>query len=100
MGEKKGFTGKLINDFPPAKSLEVYVDYMLRWHRVISKEFRSWNGPRRIIEYDKQNNPIYIEYNGPIFYYMTNTIVTESNKTGIQHLVSPEPMKPRQSENF
>jgi hypothetical protein len=100
MGEKRGQTGKLINQFETGKCLEVYLEQQQRWHRVISKDFRSWNGNRRITEWDKNSDPIYNEYNGPIYYYMTNTVVKEPKEIGIQHLTAPLQLEPRQGENF
>ena len=98
MAEKKGLTVKLINDFQESKSLEIYLESLQRWHRVISKEFRSWNGKRRITEWDSENNPHYKEYEGSLFYYMTNNIVKDPTQIGIQYLTSPIPAKLRLSE--
>lgn len=100
MGEKRGQTGKLINQFDTGKCLEVYLESQQRWHRVISKEFRSWNGERRITEWDINRDPLYTKYDGPIYYHMTNTIVKEPKETGIQYLTTPIPLEPRQWEKF
>jgi hypothetical protein len=100
MAEKKGLTVKLINDFPESKSLEIYLELPQRWHRVISKEFRSWNGKRRIVEWDSENNPICKEHNGSLFYYMTNNIVKNPTQIGLQYLTTPIPAKLRLSESL
>jgi hypothetical protein len=61
--EKKGFTGKLSYDFDPSQHLEVFMPKLNDWFRVTAKEFRSFNGNRRI------NN---VEYNGPVYAHGTN----------------------------
>ena len=61
--EKKGFTGKLKYDFNESGYLEVYMPTLNDWFRVISKEFRSFNGDRRV------NG---VEYIGPVYSYGTN----------------------------
>ena len=64
MAEKKGFTGQLKYDFDTARNLEVYLKG--KWFRTTSREFRSFNGKRRI-----QGE----EYNGPVYLCGTNTKV-------------------------
>lgn len=46
MGEKRGNTGKLKYDFNTAWAAEVQMDD--KWYRVTEKDFRSFNGPRRL----------------------------------------------------
>ena len=76
MSEKKGHTIKLFNPFPVEKCLEVEMNG--EWYRVISKEFRSWMGRRRIIiSYDENRKPIYEEYNGPRYQEGTNRVIKE-----------------------
>lgn len=48
MSEKKGNTVKLEYDFDTARNLEVYLPSLSNWVRVTSREFRSFNGKRRI----------------------------------------------------
>lgn len=100
MSEKKGNTVKIVYDFESWKCLEIYVDSIDKWHRVIPKEFRAYSGKRRITTWDKDNNPIHDEYNGPVYYYMTNTICKEPEGKKIQHLISPTPMEKREWETF
>lgn len=66
MAEKQGFTGQLNCDFDTSKNLEIFSPNLGRWHRVTSREFRSYNGKRRI----QGDN-----YNGPVYSYATNSVV-------------------------
>lgn len=68
--EKRGNTVKLISEFNTAGNLEVYMPQLNGWYRVTSREFRSFNGKRRI------NNE---DYEGPLFSYGTNNIVNPDN---------------------
>lgn len=68
--EKRGNTIKLISEFNTAGNLEVYMPQLNGWYRVTSREFRSFNGKRRI------NNK---DYEGPLFSYGTNNIVDPDN---------------------
>lgn len=63
--EKTGNLVKLEYDFDTARNLEVYMPNLKGWYRVTSREFRSFNGKRRI-----QGE----EYNGPIYLFGTNKI--------------------------
>ena len=70
MSEKKGFTGQLKYDFITAANLEVYMpNTTYGWYRVTSKEFRSFNGERRI-----NGTP----YDGPVYLFGTNTKVNST----------------------
>lgn len=74
MAEKRGYTVKLLKPFPEQKCLEVEIDG--EWYRATSKDFRSWKGKRRIITgYDEKREPIYEEYNGPVFQEGTNKTI-------------------------
>ena len=67
MSEKKGFTGQLKCDFITAANLEIYMpNTTYGWYRVTSREFRSFNGERRINE---------VPYNGPVYLFGTNSKV-------------------------
>jgi hypothetical protein len=99
MGEKKGQTEKLKLDFT-SNNLEVYLTRLERWHRVTSREFRSWNGQRRTVTYGKDNEIIAHEYNGPLYYYATNVINKDPKNEGVEHLITPDPIKPREWESF
>ena len=80
MAEKKGNTVKLIYDFPTQLSTEVFSSG--EWVRVTCRHFRSFNGPRRIMKFNRQNESYYEDYNGPIFLYETNLKLKDMNKKG------------------
>ena len=67
--EKTGNTVKLKYEFNTAANLEVFIPNLNDWYRVTSKEFRSFNGKRRI------NN---IDYEGSVYAFDTNNIVDTS----------------------
>lgn len=89
MGEKRGMTGKLIYDFPTEAVLEVKINET--FYRITSKEFRSFDGIRRITKLVKQpgigedvtkvKSESYF-YEGPVYEYGSNKAVpfTGSNK--------------------
>lgn len=72
MSEKTGNLEKLTYDFNTASNLEVWMPNLNGWYRVTSREFRSFNGERRI------NGE---EYKGNIFHYGTNKKANELIKT-------------------
>ncbi len=72
MSEKRGNTGKLIYDFNVAAHLEVQVGEM--WCRVTARDFRSFNGARRIFD---------VPYEGPIYLSNTNTVAKNCSKPGL-----------------
>jgi hypothetical protein len=100
MSEKRGNTVKIIHDFDSCKCLEIYVGSLERWHRVTPREFRSFSGKRRITTWDKDDNPIYNEYNGPVYYFMTNKVCKKPDGEKVQHLTEPIPFKKRMFENI
>ena len=57
MAEKTGNTIKLFYDFPTQLSTEVFSGG--DWNRVTCRNFRSFNGPRRIMKFNKQNESYY-----------------------------------------
>ena len=61
--EKTGNTEKIKYDFETAANLEIFMPNLKDWYRVTSREFRAFNGKRRI------NN---IEYSGAVYLYNTN----------------------------
>jgi hypothetical protein len=79
MGEKKGFTVKLIYDFPTQKATEVFEEG-IGWFRVTCNRFRSFNGPRRICHWNDDGTPDHKEYNGPVYMFETNHIYKGENK--------------------
>lgn len=89
MGEKRGQTVKLKYDFNTAGVLEINLNG--NWYRASGREFRSFDGRRRITE------PVEIllgnvdvdmktyEYNGPVYAFDTNL---EVEKTGRGELIT------------
>ena len=104
MGEKGGGTVKIQYDFNTAGVLEIFLNE--RWCRTTAKEFRSFDGKRRIsqpteIELGKVDMPLTTyDYNGPVYLYDTNKEVTKSN-TGklITGEVWQQKMKVSQNRN-
>lgn len=79
MAEKRGDTGKLLYDFPTHGVLEVCVKGT--FYRTTSKEFRSFDGDRRITMPKRQPSigedftkieMHTFDYSGPVFMYGTN----------------------------
>ena len=69
MSEKTGNTEKIKYDFNTASNLEIYMPGLGRYHRVTSREFRSFNGKRRI------NNE---QYHGNVYHYESNKRANKS----------------------
>jgi len=67
--EKQGQTEKIKYDFNTAANLELWMPNLNGWYRVTSREFRSFNGKRRINEE---------EYKGPVYHYATNKRANKS----------------------
>jgi hypothetical protein len=88
MAEKTGEIEKLIYDFNTAGVLEVYMPNLEGWYRTTAKDFRSFDGKRRITEPTKveKGNPWVdlrtYEYNGPVFLWGTNMQLVEETKEG------------------
>ena len=78
MAEKKGNTVKLVYDFNEARCCEIYSEGLKRYGRVTPREFRSFGGKRRILNVDDRDNVFYEDYNGPVYYMMTNKKVPTS----------------------
>ena len=74
MSEKKGNTEKLKNDFIDSKLLEVYIPRLDNWYRVTCRDFRSFDGKRRV----QGKN-----YEGPLYAYGTNRLVKFNNTSTI-----------------
>ena len=68
--EKTGHIEKLKNDFDDSKLLEIYLPGLDGWYRVTCRDFRSFDGKKRV-----QGK----EYNGPLYAYGTNRLVKFSN---------------------
>jgi len=73
MAEKTGNLIKLTYEFNSGWCCEVSFDGE-KWARVTAREFRSFNGKRRILNVENPNQSYYEEYVGPIYYYGTNRI--------------------------
>jgi hypothetical protein len=67
--EKTGNTEKIKYDFNTASNLEIWMPNLNGWYRVTSREFRSFNGKRRI-----NGEPYY----GSVFLYNTNKRANKS----------------------
>jgi hypothetical protein len=67
--EKTGNTEKIKYDFNTAANLEIWMPNLNDWYRVTSREFRSFNGKRRI-----NGEPYY----GSVFLYNTNKRANKS----------------------
>jgi hypothetical protein len=92
MTEKRGDLVKLIYNFNCSRCCEVnYAED--KWARVTIREFRSWNGKRRILNIDNPNEVYYEEYMGPIYYYGTNRINKKPKKHGLVFLQNKDPRK-------
>ena len=74
MSEKTGNTEKLKNDFNDSKLLEVYLPKLDNWYRVTCRDFRSFDGKRRV----QGKN-----YEGPLYAYGTNRLVKFNNTSTI-----------------
>ena len=92
--EKRGNTVKLEHDFNTAGVLEVCIKN--NWYRVTSRDFRSFDGPRRITEpinqpgqgiksYQDIKFKTY-EYLGPVYMHGSNITVEPTNKEKIIQL--------------
>jgi|TARA_A100001391_G_C5020118_1_gene265574 hypothetical protein len=83
MSEKRGETVKLIDNYNTAGVLEVKMGKT--WYRTTSKDFRSFDGPRRITEPTEVRHrnvdiPLRMyEYHGPVYMYGTNYEVEPKN---------------------
>ena len=91
MAEKGGLLEQsLRNDYNTAGSLEVYNHEKDVWYRVTTKDFRSWNGPRRITEPTETKlgevevEMITYEYYGPVYKWGTNTVVGYSDTGSLE----------------
>jgi len=78
MAEKTGEIEKLIFPFNTAGCLEVYIPNLNGWYRSTAREFRSFDGYRRITEpteigLRKLNvEMITYDYEGPVYLFGTN----------------------------
>ena len=84
MGEKRGLEQQNLKfEFNTAGCLEIFMNDS--WRRVTSKDFRAFNGPRRITEpqYTELGNVevpmMTYEYFGPVYTWGTNNLVDYSD---------------------
>ena len=102
MAEKTGNLVKLVYDFNSARCCEVSFDGGM-WARVTAREFRSFNGKRRILNVENPNKPYYEEYSGPIYYYGTNRVNKKPKKIGLVFIHNKDPRdakRPRPQTGF
>jgi hypothetical protein len=90
MAEKTGNLIKLTYDFNSSRCCEVSFDGE-KWARVTAREFRSFNGKRRILNIDVPNKSHYEEYLGPVYYYGTNRINKKPKKIGMAFINNTDP---------
>jgi len=94
MAEKRGEIVKLVNPFNTAGCLEVYKPKLNGWYRVTARDFRSFDGKRRIteptkIELGNVNVPMRtVEYSGPVYVYGSNDEVLDTTNNG-ELILSP-----------
>ena len=98
MAEKRGDLIKLTYDFNSVRCCEVSFDGE-KWARVTAREFRSFNGKRRILNVDNPNKAYYEEYLGPIYYYGTNRIAKKPEKMGTAFLNGIDPRDAKRPRN-
>jgi len=98
MTEKRGDLIKLTYDFNSALCCEVSFDGE-KWARVTAREFRSFNGKRRILNVDNPNKAYYEEYLGPIYYYGTNRIAKKPKEVGTAFLNGVDPRDAKRPRN-
>lgn len=83
MAEKRGETEKLVYEFNAAGCLEIFMKD--QWYRVTPREFRSFDGPRRItepvrVEHGNVDVPmVTYEYWGPVYMFGTNKEMNYTN---------------------
>lgn len=85
---KRGEIEKLIFPFNTAGALEVYMPELGNWYRVTAKDFRSFDGKRRITAPSTTTlgntdiPTVTEEYNGPVYLWGTNTEVLDTTGEG------------------
>jgi hypothetical protein len=86
---KRGEIEKLVFPFNTAGVLEIFMPGVDTWYRVTAKDFRSFDGKRRIseptnIERYNPDTPITTnEYMGPVYVYGTNNQVLDCTGEGV-----------------
>lgn len=86
MSEKRGMTGKMQYDFDTAGVCEI-MSADGRWFRVTSREFRSYDGPRKLtfisgpalLGRPQDEEMTTVDYVGPVYLHGTNKVVKAVN---------------------
>ena len=100
MSEKTGLLIKLDYDFHTSHVCEIFI--LETWIRVTEREFRSFDGPRRLIrpvggtprrwlEGDPTET---VDYFGPVYVFHTNDIVPYEGTNKI--IYGPDPIRPEE----
>ena len=77
-------------DFEPYKCCEVKMGES--WFRVTARQFRSFDGERRISTHvDENNQLIYRNYEGPVYLFKTNVVVEPKNRGEIIYTPEGDP---------
>lgn len=91
MTEKRGGSPlqELKMEFDRTAVMEVYNEDTDCWYRTTERDFRSFNGKRRLTKANnfvkgQQSIPTTIEYNGPVYAYGTNNEVPFTNSGYIE----------------
>ena len=98
MAEKTGNTAKLVYDFNTSGVCEVCIKG--NWYRTTAREFRSFDGPRRIFLKNEDGVWEYIDYKGPVYMYDTNTRTTKHNTRKIVYVKVRKVEKRRHEEKW
>ena len=89
MSEKKGNLVKLKYDFNESLCCEVKSGD--NWAQVTAREFRSWNGKKRLQ---------FEDYEGPLYYYGTNEIVGTPSVQGLIFKNGKDPREDKRPKSF
>ena len=86
---KRGELIKLEYPFNTAGSLEIYMPGVDKWYRVTARDFRSFDGKRRItepVEIELGNVDVDMttyEYEGPVYVFGTNDEILDCTGEGV-----------------
>lgn len=86
---KRGELIKLEYPFNTAGVLEIYMPTVEAWYRVTARDFRSFDGKRRITEptkverYNPDTTMITYDYEGPVYVFGTNDEVLDCTGEGV-----------------
>ena len=90
MSEKRGNTVKLVYDFNESRCCEI--EYKPgKWIRTTPREFRSFDGNRRILNVDNRDDVFYETYDGPLYLFGTNKKINKLNLFKIQFTKEGDP---------